>query len=386
MRKVAFCIFLVLVFIMACTDIGALELMENDATQETTPTPTSTPDLLPVSGPDPSPRVGAFYHAWYLTMGNDAKWDHWNQNNRLPPLDISSDYYPLLGAYSSTDPEVIAQHFAWMREAGIGIVISSWWGRSSPTDRILPLMLDIVDHYGLKMAFVLEQYDGRTAKNMADSIRYIYRTYGDHPAFYWTTETSRFSPDDRKKGLFFMWNTTQPEDGKPPVPFDYWREALDTLHSEETGAIVLTDEYYSDYLTKSHFDGSYNYGVLDIDEVGYTYSHDLPDGAWYVPGINPGFSAWRIGYDAILDTPRKDGQTYIDRWESMFDVGIEPHMVVITTFNEWHEGTQIEPAQSGVTTPNGYEYLDYGDLGPEGYLKLTREWVDRFLSYEWPNK
>lgn len=97
MRKAAFCIFLVLVFIMACTDIGALELMENDATQETASTPTSTPDWPPVSG-----------------------------------------------------------------------------------------------------------------------------------------------PDEGKKGLFFVWNTTQPEDGKPPIPFDYWREALDTLHGEETGAINCT--------------------------------------------------------------------------------------------------------------------------------------------------
>ncbi|MCJ7626737.1 MAG: hypothetical protein MUO76_24865 [Anaerolineaceae bacterium] len=86
-----------------------------------------------------------------------------------------------------------------------------------------------------------------------------------------------------------------------------------------------------------------------------------------------------------MDTPRMDDSTYDDRWERMFAVGIEPMLVAITTFNEWHEGTQIEPAASKVTTPNGYAYLDYGKLSPDGYLKLTREWSDRFLTYEWPS-
>ena len=383
MRKVTFCIFLVLVFSTACGDMVDVGLPESKATLEIGPTASPTSDWPAVTGPDPSYRISAFYHTWYLNPAFDGRWDHWNQNTLQPPLDISSDYYPVLGAYSSANPDVVAQHFAWMREAGIGVVIADWWGWGSPTDKAVPLVLDIADHYNLKVAFVIEHYDYRSAGSLISDIRHLKKLYGDHPAFFWTTETSLYSPDERKKGLFFMWGTTQSGEGKP-VPFDYWRKALDTVHGDETGAIVLTDEYFSRYMVQSHFDGSYNYGVLDIDEVGYTYAHHLPSGAWYVPGINPGFSAWRIGYDPILDTPRRDGQTYIDRWESMFEVGIEPQMLVITTFNEWHEGTQIEPAQSGVTTPNGYEYLDYGDLGPYGYLRMTREWVDKFLSYEWP--
>jgi len=385
MRKTVFCLFLLLVSTISCISTSAVEPIEQEATKETEPTPSPIPDWPPVSGPDPSHRVGAFYHTWYLNPEFDGRWYHWDQNNYYqPPLDIGSDYYPVLGAYSSTNPDVMAQHFAWMREAGIGLIIADWWGWDSPSDKVLPLVFDIADHYGLEVAFVMEQYDYRSAGSLVSDIRQLKKLYGDHPAFFWTTEISLYSPDDNKKGLFFMWNTTQPEDGKPTVPFDYWKGTLDKLHSDDTGAIVLTDEYFSDYMPQSHFDGSYNYGVLDTDDIGYTYAHDLPSGAWYVPGINPGFSAWRIGYDPIVDTPRKNGQTYIDRWESMFAIGIEPQMVVITTFNEWHEGTQIEPARSGATTSDGEDYLDYGDLGSEGYLKLTREWVDRFLSHEWP--
>jgi glycoprotein endo-alpha-1,2-mannosidase len=41
-----------------------------------------------------------------------------------------------------------------------------------------------------------------------------------------------------------------------------------------------------------------------------------------------------------------------------------PSMVGVTSFNEWHEGTQIEPA---APRPG---YPDYAPLPPEGYLAL----------------
>ena len=51
--------------------------------------------------------------------------------------------------------------------------------------------------------------------------------------------------------------------------------------------------------------------------------------------------------------------------------------VAVTSFNEWHEGTQIEPAavaftpeQPGVTT-----YLEYPS--PEFYLTKTAAWVEK---------
>ena len=58
-------------------------------------------------------------------------------------------------------------------------------------------------------------------------------------------------------------------------------------------------------------------------------------------------------------------------------------VVTLTSFNEWHEGTQIEPAVSqsrgGECTARGvvcaqYE-LGYGDK----YLKQTRRWVDALM-------
>ncbi len=48
-------------------------------------------------------------------------------------------------------------------------------------------------------------------------------------------------------------------------------------------------------------------------------------------------------------------------------------IVTITSFNEWHEGTQIEPAV-GKNIPNIYNYESYHQ-GPFTYIYLTRELI-----------
>ena len=62
-------------------------------------------------------------------------------------------------------------------------------------------------------------------------------------------------------------------------------------------------------------------------------------------------------------------------WEQA--VAAEPDLVTITSWNEWGEGTQIEPAQAFAT--DGRTYLDYGN-DPEHYVKATRRWSAAFQS------
>ena len=53
----------------------------------------------------------------------------------------------------------------------------------------------------------------------------------------------------------------------------------------------------------------------------------------------------------------------------------DPHWIAITSFNEWHEGTQIEPAVP--LTIESFTYRDYEPLDAEWYLRRTRHWVER---------
>lgn len=329
--------------------------------------------------------MAAFYYPWYRNLEMDQYWDHWGEGRFDPPTDIASDYYPQLGAYSNLDPVVVAQHFAWLREAGVGVIISSWWGRLSIEEKAVPLLLEMGERYGIKVAFHLEPYGGRTALALVSDVKYLYQHYGEHPAFFRTKAPSRWSPDDRDKGLFFLWASRFPDLDKPPVEAAYWREAMDAIHGLPDGGLVIADETVSEWVDDGHFDGSYSYAVLQADKgEAYSWARTLPPDAWYVPGVNPGFSAVRIGYEASTYVPRRGGAAYNERWQAVLDAGVEPALLAITTFNEWHEGTQIEPAAVGVENGRGYTYEDYDPLPPEGYLALTRQWVDRFLVTAWP--
>ena len=54
--------------------------------------------------------------------------------------------------------------------------------------------------------------------------------------------------------------------------------------------------------------------------------------------------------------------------------------VAVTSFNEWHEGTQIEPAAAAFTPdrPGVTTYLAYPS--PEFYLTKTAAWVETFVA------
>jgi hypothetical protein len=315
----------------------------------------------------------------------DGYWDHWGDGRFQPPLDIASDYYPALGAYSVADPAVVAQHFAWLREAGVGVIVSSWWGQRSREDQAVPLLLDIAEQYGIKVAFHIEPYSGRTANRLLNDVRYLYARYGDHSAFYRTTASSRWSPDGRSKGLFFVWAIVVPDHDSPEVDAGYWRDAVDAIHNLPDGGLIIANTLQSDWVDGGHFDGLYNYATLHLDqENGFSWARGLAPEAWYVPSVLPGFSARRIGYAAESYTPRQDGATYGEQWRAALEVGVEPALVTITSFNEWHEGSQIEPAAVGATNGSQHTYKDYGALPPEGYLALTRQWVERFAETAWP--
>jgi len=157
----AFAILLIITLFTACTPSSPTQAPTSSLTETNTPsiaTESATPEVTftPIEGPDPSYKVAAFYYPWYGNPNKDGQWFHWTQNSHFPPDDIASDYYPALGAYSSNDPAVVDQHMAWLRQAGIGVIITSWWGQGSREDQAVPLLLQMAERYGIKVAFHIE--------------------------------------------------------------------------------------------------------------------------------------------------------------------------------------------------------------------------------------
>jgi hypothetical protein len=100
-----------------------------------------------------------------------------------------------------------------------------------------------------------------------------------------------------------------------------------------------------------------------------------------LPSVGPGYDA-RRGSDDPHVKPRRNGATYDAMWRAAISSGAD--QVTITSFNEWHEGTQIEPAAPALRR-GGFRYLSYdGAWGLHGvaaegaYLSRTRYWSDVF--------
>jgi hypothetical protein len=91
------------------------------------------------------------------------------------------------------------------------------------------------------------------------------------------------------------------------------------------------------------------------------------------PSVGPGYDGTRAGEPPVR-RPRRNGATYDALWDAALKAA--PDVISITSFNEWGEGTQIEPA---VPRP-GYASYDgaWGVFGPAAetaYLTRTAYWA-----------
>jgi hypothetical protein len=312
-----------------------------------------------------STDVHFFYYPWYGSPSVYGSWRHWQQGDHTPPLDIGSDFYPTLGAYDAGDSAAVAQHMAWIRQAGVGVVATTWWGQGSYEDQRVPLLLDTAAQYGVKVAWHLEPYTGRTAASTVADIQYINASYGTHPAFYRDAAHGN-------RPAFYVFNSLLITD---------WS----ALAQVNTANIVLTQT--TDVSKATYFGGLYNYAV-GTNFTGWKGIADWcrANGRIWAPSVGPGYTDQRAKPgNTSPDLARGDGATYDQIWSSALSAtnGGPPDWVSITSFNEWHEGTMIEPASS--TPPAGIDYLTYvGAYGKTGaaaetaYLDRTLYWVQQF--------
>jgi hypothetical protein len=283
----------------------------------------------------PGVTIAIFYYPWYSTPATDGAWGHWDQNWHTPPLDLYSRYYPALGPYSSSDPAVLERQMSEIEGVGINEVIVSWWGRGSDTDRRLPLVIAAAQRNHLSVALHLEPYTGRTAETVAADL-YVYHPR-DIAAADWATVRAQAPP----------------------------------------GLRLFAGTQLVGFAAAAKFDGFYTYDFINFGGDKFvrlcTQAHAVH--LLCAPSVGPGYDGTRAG-EAPVRRGRHNGETYDALWAGA--LAAKPDIVTITSFNEWGEGTQIEPA----SVHGGYASYDgaWGTTGTAAsfaYLNRTAYWTTR---------
>jgi hypothetical protein len=381
----------------------------------TAPSPATNDDAsgLAQRFPDLARHFIFEYYPWY---GGPPDYDHWTYLDRNPPIDISSPYMPRLGPYDVRSTAVLEQHARWINEAGVGAIALSWWGRGSWQDQRVPLIMDVMKDYGIKVTFALEPYADDRGLRYAEDVLFLISEYGEKRHFdtFLLPQNADGSSGPVFKGFALILPETSTDclGVTRPIalytPDSEWRRQTDTLRqtlrAEFDHITLLADSINFGRTPASGFDGI---GIYD-NYIGPERYPELAgaastQGLVFSFNVNPGyyqieprdvsgnpcyaprpFAPATQGLDlATADGRERAARLSEGRIRDSFaatvavqtDPALENHrrgffLVYINSFNEWHEGHQFEPMKDAADLTPAERAHGYANPARGGY-RLT---------------
>lgn len=321
--------------------------------------------------------VLAFYYSWYWTKDYSGFWSMWDYGGKHNPdifisndrRDVSCPHYPEGGLYDSNDPDVIKRHLKLAIESGIDAFIVSWWGNGNILNKPFDYMLEYARQGNIKLSIYYETVPSIPFKykNTAlDLIEFI-KKYGKHESFLRV---------DNKPVLFFYRRVIKQHSVKQ------WAEIIKAVKKECNALLVADtlDEEIIDIFDGAHTYSSYEAYLWRVNIKKYMQklinkcrNRNKYVGISVMPGFDDSLAnnemtlkrrIWQMvvhGKKNVL-VERKEGKTYSEHWRLAIDSN--PDWILICSFNEWIEGTEIEPS------------LEFG----REYLDITNKYAKEFKS------
>ncbi|GAB4546453.1 MAG: hypothetical protein Kow0063_40870 [Anaerolineae bacterium] len=283
----------------------------------------------------------AFYYAWY------------DQNTWSSGLPAAQPSQP----YISSELATIERHVSQAQAAGIDALVQSWYGpqeTNNQTETNFRTLLDVAAAKGFRAAVDFETTSPFLPDKAAlvDALRTLLAGHAQHPAYL------RY----HDKPVIFFWRQ-----GRYSV--EEWADirALVDPHHDSLWVAEGVDIAY-----QAVFDGHHLYSIAWSPDVRRTLAdwgarvrryetQNGTDRLWVATAM-PGYDDTRTDRPDAFTVDRQNGDYYRQTWSAA--VASQPDWIIITSFNEWIEGTMIEPGSS------------YGNL----YLDLTRELAMGFKS------
>ncbi len=295
----------------------------------------------------PRPLLLAHYMPWFSAPPQSQNYGwHWTMNAFDPnqivngQRQIASHYYPLIGPYDSSAAAVVETHLLTMKLAGIDGVIVDWYGRTDHFDYALihrncELVLQTAARLGLKFAVCYEDQTipilvtggkikpENRVQHAAEEVRWLEENWFQNPAYL------RF--DGKPVWLSF---------GNSGLTDAEWKAVLAT---RQTPSI-----YLSERRRREGADGAFDWPMpaqgLEATETFAAQSHDWPVAMPVVfPRFNDIYGEAKI-HKSFPIIPEDGGQTLEKTLRNARASGAP--FAQIATWNDWGEGTQIEPSQS----------------------------------------
>jgi len=314
---------------------------------------------------DASRSTLAFYYGWYGKAETSGSWVHWRTVDPLAErIENSADFPGHGGAYDSHDRALIERQVEAARGAGITGFIASWWGQGSFEDRGVPLLLASAVKHGPAVSAYYEKIVGddppsRIKAAIAD-LDYLLSHYGSDKA--WLRADG--------KPVIFVYgralNALQPAE---------WREVIAQVRRDNPGGVVLiADSFKPEYVAE--FDGASTYNVTGQTQrkspaevavwahTAYPKMVAAAQGKISTVTVIPGYDDTHLGRPVPRPvTDRYGGETYRALWKEA--IAARPDWVLITSWNEWHEGSEIEPS------------VQYGSTMLDATAEFSREFLSK---------
>ena len=297
------------------------------------------------------PLRGAFYYLWFPNTwevkGDMVMYETWydRENNADYQNDKNSRYH-------SDNEDVIKQHLEYLSSAHVDVGIASWWGQGREGES-LPKLLRLTqeDSSQLKWAFYYEKEgfdDGLTAEELASDLEYIKENFIDK---YKDVYAQIEEPNDDSKPVIFVYSAND----KTCELVDRWREAINRTKIKWHVVLKvfrdwrICDSSKDDYITFSW----HQYGP-DASIQKHSHLDSSPWDGLSSCAIAPGYR--RSNYDGKF--LKRDAS----EWKNVVKECVESDASwqLISTFNEWGEGTSIEPA---------YNWNYYNEDSPDKELE-----------------
>lgn len=331
--------------------------------------------------------LAVFYYPWYSGLKNI----HWNEGFLREK--ITPAQFPQLGYYDSFSNSVIDEHISWSEKYGINTWIVSWWGQQSNEDNWLNNYIkERLEGTTLKFCVLYDSGilsdwnwdNSATRSKFKNDMLYIANKYFNHPNYFridnkpviyvYVTrgfygnhslgiKESRQLLKDKGYEVYFIADGIDRENSLT----DY--DALSLYLGLEVGDCMSRD-------------GSYPYqnNCFQQIEGNWTYlkSEAKKAGIKFIPNISPGFNkdGWGTNPNQFWSCPPRihPDSSHVSVLSKMCDIAktfvdSSFRYVTVTSFNEWHEDTQIEPTNISEATntdinggiyTNGYYYKGYG--------------------------